>query len=87
MTHRVWAMLFLGGSIVTAYQAAADERNFGEDAKFLATHQQARHRPSLVFDRAFFCLSQPFFDKNRVKERAPKKGEGPQKGLKKPPSL
>jgi len=40
MTHRVWAMLFLGGSIVTAYQAAADERNFGEDATFLAQHEK-----------------------------------------------
>ena len=33
-------MLFLGGSIVTAYQAAADERNFGEDATFLAQHEK-----------------------------------------------
>ena len=39
MTRRIWAILFLGGSIVTAYQAAADERNFGQDAKFLAAHQ------------------------------------------------
>ena len=33
-------IVFLGGWIVSAYQAAADERNFGEDATFLAAHQQ-----------------------------------------------
>ena len=33
-------LVFLGGWIVSAYQAAADERNFGEDATFLAAHQQ-----------------------------------------------
>ena len=33
-------LVFLGGWIVSAYQAAANERNFGEDAKFLAAHQQ-----------------------------------------------
>ena len=33
-------LVFLGGWIVSAYQAAADERNFGADAKFLAAHQQ-----------------------------------------------
>jgi hypothetical protein len=36
--HQVWAILFLGGSIVTAYQAAAEERDFGEDATFLSRH-------------------------------------------------
>ena len=40
LTQRVWIIFFLGGWIVTAYQAAADERNFGEDATFLAEHEE-----------------------------------------------
>ena len=40
MTRHIGNLIFLGGWIVSAYQAAADERNFGEDAKFLAAHQQ-----------------------------------------------
>jgi hypothetical protein len=38
MVHRVLAILFLGGWIVTAYQVAADDRDFGEDVKFLSQH-------------------------------------------------
>ena len=40
MLRQLGNLIFWGGWIVTAYQAAADERNFGEDAKFLAAHQQ-----------------------------------------------
>ena len=40
MTRHIRNLIFLGGWIVSAYQAAADERNFGQDAKFLAAHQQ-----------------------------------------------
>jgi hypothetical protein len=40
LTQRVWIIFFLGGWIVTAYQAAANERNFGEDATFLAEHEE-----------------------------------------------
>ena len=39
MGRHIKNLVFLGGWIVSAYQAAADERNFGEDAKFLAAHQ------------------------------------------------
>lgn len=40
MGRHIKNLVFLGGWIVSAYQAAADERNFGADAKFLAAHQQ-----------------------------------------------
>ena len=40
MGRHIKNLVFLGGWIVSAYQAAADERNFGEDATFLAAHQQ-----------------------------------------------
>ena len=40
MLRQLGNIIFWGGWIVTAYQAAADERNFGEDATFLAAHQQ-----------------------------------------------
>ena len=40
MLRQLGNLIFWGGWIVTAYQAAADERNFGEDATFLAAHQQ-----------------------------------------------
>jgi hypothetical protein len=40
MGRHIGNLVFLGGWIVSAYQAAADERNFGEDATFLAAHQQ-----------------------------------------------
>jgi len=39
MGRHIKNLVFLGGWIVSAYQAAADERNFGQDAKFLAAHQ------------------------------------------------
>ena len=38
MRHQAWAILFLGGLIVTAYQAVAEDRDFGEDATFLSRH-------------------------------------------------
>ncbi len=40
MLRQIGNLIFWGGWIVTAYQAAADERNFGEDARFLSAHQQ-----------------------------------------------
>ena len=40
MGRHIKNLVFLGGWIVSAYQAAADERNFGADATFLAAHQQ-----------------------------------------------
>ena len=40
MGRHIGNLVFWGVWIVSAYQAAADERNFGEDATFLAAHQQ-----------------------------------------------
>ena len=40
MGRHIGNLVFWGIWIVSAYQAAADERNFGEDATFLAAHQQ-----------------------------------------------